>query len=376
MRILQVLLALAALALLGNVTGADADAESAAAAARKSVDFLLKQQNDDGTFGKSRAKGLPGMSGLVVKALVQSPDKLLEANSPAVAKAVKYILTKQLPSGAIADPNFGQENYNTSIAAVALASLENPAYHDVLEKAKKYILSCQLTEERSYDKDEHKIGYGGFGYGDTKRSDVSNTGFSLEALKALGVKEDSPAWKNAVIFLKRSQDNSETNDLPQMKDSNDSGGFTYLPGQSEFGTYTTRTGKKLPKPYGSMTYQAVKSLIYAGVSKDDPCMQAAFKWIKNNYSVKENPGGDGSQGYFYYVLVFAKAFTAAGVKDLELADGRKADWAKDLATHLISLQKADGSFVNPDPHWMENDGVLSTAYALDALNLCTAALKK
>jgi squalene-hopene/tetraprenyl-beta-curcumene cyclase len=124
-----------------------------------------------------------------------------------------------------------------------------------------------------------------------------------------------------------------------------------------------------------MTYAAVKSLLCAGINKDDPALSSAFHWISKNYEPKRDPEGKGSEGYFYYVIAFAKAFTAAEVKELTLADGRKVNWAKDLAAYLISQQKEDGSFVNAAGRWMENDPVLATAYALDALNLCLGALK-
>jgi squalene-hopene/tetraprenyl-beta-curcumene cyclase len=357
-----------------GASAADVDAAAVAAAAKKSTGFLISQQNDNGTFGKDKAAGMPGMVALVVKSLACSPEKLRE-NNPAVDKAVKYILSKKLDNGAIAIQQFGLENYNTACSVIALAALENPAYKDVIEKAKNYILSCQALDAEGYKKDEHFLSWGGFGYGSSKRRDLSNTGFSLEALKAAGLEEGSPAWKNAIVFINRCQENSETNDAPEMKGGDDSGGHVYIPGTSEMGTYTAKSGKKMPKPYGNMTYMAVKSLIYAGVKKDDPALAAAFKWIKNNYSVKLQPGAEGTRGYYYYVLAFAKAFTAAGVKELDLADGRKVNWAKDLAAHLISLQKNDGSFVNADGEWMEGDPVLATSYALDALNLCHAALK-
>jgi squalene-hopene/tetraprenyl-beta-curcumene cyclase len=353
---------------------ADVDAASASAAAKKAAEFLLKQQNDDGTFGKSQASPLPGMVGEVLKALAASPDKLRE-NNPQIEKSAKYLISKQQPNGSICIPQFGLENYNTSLAVLGLVGLENPAHKAALEKAKKFILNCQLDDEEGFNKDEHTRAFGAFGYGSSKRGDVSNTGFAMDALKELGFDPNSPEAKNVILFLKRSQDNEETNDAKEMKGGDSSGGFVYLPGDSEFGEYTSRSGKKLPKPYGNMTYQAVKSLIYAGMKQDDPAMTAAFKWIKNNYSAKENPGGKGMQGYYYYAIAFAKAFTAAGIKELELADGRKVNWAKDLATNLISLQKPDGSFVNEDKRWMESDAVLATSYALDALNLCIAAMK-
>lgn len=160
-----------------------------------------------------------------------------------------------------------------------------------------------------------------------------------------------------------------------MKGGANEGGFVYLPMDSEFGTITGKNGKKMPKPYGNMTYQAVKCLLLAGIDKNDPSLQAAYKWIRNNYSAKEQPGAVGSQGYFYYTNAFASAFTAMGVKEFELTDGRKVNWAKDLAEAIIALQKPDGSFVNTDKRWMEDDTTLSTAYALRALNLCYKALK-
>jgi prenyltransferase beta subunit len=370
---LRVTSCIVALALIVSSVRAE-DAEKTKAAIKKATDWLAKQQNEDGTFGKSQGKAMPGMVGLVVKAMASSPEKLRDGN-PVIDKAVKNLLANQQADGSIAIPKFGLENYNTSIAVIALCALENPAHKDAIEKAKKFILSCQMTEEKGFDPKKHTESYGGFSYGGNKRPDVSNTGFSLDALKAAGLEENSPAWKNAVMFLKRCQDNDETNDAANMKGGNNTGGFVYLPGDSEFGEIKGKNGKELPKPYGNMTYQAVKGMLLAGVKKDDPALQAAFKWIKANFSVKDNPGGEGTQGYFYYIMAFSKAMAANGEKEIELADGRKANWAKELAAHVISMQKEDGSFANADKRWMEDDPTLATAYAVDVLNLCYAALK-
>ena len=351
----------------------EADAASTTAAAKKAVEFLSGQQTDKGGFGKTQGANMPGIVGLVVKAIASSPDKPRENNNPVLAKAAKLMVSKQAEDGSIGTAGFGHENSETSVAVIGLTSLENPAYKDALDKAEKYILSCQKGADAGVDKE------GGFGYssGDNK-PDNNNGSFSIEALKAMGLKEDSPAWKNAVKFIKRSQDNAETNDGPAIgKEGDNGGGFYYAPGVGDdFGmTVSKRTGKKVPKPYGNMTYRCVMMLIYAKVDKSDSSMQAAYKWIKNNYSVTENPGGEGTKGYFYYVRAFAKAFTAMGEKELVLADGKKVNWAKDLAAQLMSVQKPDGSFVNVNADWMEADPVLSTAYALDALNDCIAAMK-
>ncbi|MCW8132217.1 MAG: hypothetical protein KIS92_17855 [Planctomycetota bacterium] len=343
-------------------------------AAKKAAAYLIKNANDDGTYGQARTKGLPGIVALAAYAIAKSPEAPTEEKLPALSKSAAYLISKQQESGAIAIPQMGLENYNTSCAILALKALNNPKYEEPLQKALKYVLECQLDEGEGYTAKEHDGAFGAFGYGNSKRGDLSNTSFSLDALKAMGVKEDSPAWKNAIVFIKRCQD-AETNDSKLMQGGDNSGGMVYLPGDSEFGEIKTRSGKEFPKPYGNMTYSGIKSLIYCGVKADDAELQLAWKWIKNNYSATEVPGGKGPQGYFYYAVAMAKAFTAAGMTEITLADGKKAAWAVDLTTHLESLQKPDGSFANSDPRWMESDPVLATAYALQALNISIASLK-
>ena len=44
------------------------------------------------------------------------------------------------------------------------------------------------------------------------------------------------------------------------------------------------------RSYGSMTYAGLKSMIYAGLSHDDPRVKAAWEWIGRNFTVDENPG--------------------------------------------------------------------------------------
>jgi squalene-hopene/tetraprenyl-beta-curcumene cyclase len=337
--------------------------------------YLLAQANPDGTFGKSQLSPMPGIVGLVLYALASGPD---QPQHPAIQKAAEYLVKCQMENGAIALAQFGNENYNTCVAAMSLKALNDPKYSAVLEKAKKFILGNQMDDEKGYHKNEHYQAFGGFGYGKSMRPDLSNTTFALEALKDLGVKEDSPTFKNALLFVRRCQDNLETNDVPVMKAGDNTGAFQYLPGDteacSEFGKVKSRKGKEVPKPYGSMTYQGIKSLIYCGLTADSPELRAAWNWIKANYSVKEMPAGRGSQGYFYYVVAFAKAFKASGMKELDLSNGQKAHWAVDLAAYLPTLQHEDGSFANPDPRWMEKDTVLATAYGLIALNLAVEEL--
>ena len=47
-------------------------------------------------------------------------------------------------------------------------------------------------------------------------------------------------------------------------------------------------------------------MIYAGVTKDDPRVKAAYEWIQKHYTLDENPGMGGN-GLYYYYHTFAKA---------------------------------------------------------------------
>jgi squalene-hopene/tetraprenyl-beta-curcumene cyclase len=126
------------------------------------------------------------------------------------------------------------------------------------------------------------------------------------------------------------------------------------------------------RAYGSMTYAGFKSYVYAGLSRDDRRVLAALDWIKQNYTLTENPGA-GTDGLYYYFVTFARALDAYGEPVLMTVPpgGTRGveprDWANDLIDRLAELQNEDGSFQSVDDRWMENNPVLITAYAVLAL---------
>jgi squalene-hopene/tetraprenyl-beta-curcumene cyclase len=123
-----------------------------------------------------------------------------------------------------------------------------------------------------------------------------------------------------------------------------------------------------------MTYAGLKSMIYAGLDSRDVRVQAAFKWIQKHYSLDENPGM-GQAGLFYYYHTFAKALDTMNLKVLEDAAGKKHDWRAELTNHLLSLQKENGGWVNPEKRWMEGDPNMATAYSLLTLAILVPPAK-
>lgn len=337
-------------------------AEDLAKARQKAINFLKTSQAEEGHWTSPEA---PGISGLVAYALLVSGTP---TSDPTVEKALKHLSSYIQPDGGIYFPKSRHSSYETSISLLAFsAANKDGKYTDTIKKADAFLRGLQWDESENTDKSDVK--YGGTGYGQNKdRPDLSNTVFFLDALEAAGAKKDDPAVQKAVIFLSRCQ-NLETqyNTTPHASKVND-GGFYYTPaagGSSPAG----KTDNGGLRSYGSMTYAGLKSMIYAGLTPEDPRVKAAIDWITKFYTVEENPGM-GQQGVFYYHQMFAKALSTMNVDLAKDADGKLHDWRKELAEHLMKTQQDNGAWVNKSERWYEGNPDLVTAYVLIALQYC------
>ena len=216
----------------------------------------------------------------------------VSAKDPVVEKGLKYIESLINPKeGHIAgkDPNVQLKNYVTCVNVMALTAADRDSYKAVIADAAKFLKELQWDEgEGKSPKDDF---YGGAGYDSHSRPDLSNTQFFLDALTAAGVPKDDPAFKKAMVFVSRCQNlKGEDNDQPWAGKIND-GSFIYsaAAGGSTKVKDDANPADGLPG-YGSMTYAGIKSLIYCGVSKDDPRVKKAYEWIQKNYTVDDNPG--------------------------------------------------------------------------------------
>jgi squalene-hopene/tetraprenyl-beta-curcumene cyclase len=233
--------------------------------------------------------------------------------------------------------------------------------------------------------DEKDPTYGGIGYGSDKtRSDLSNTQYALASLRAAGVPPSDPAFQRALTYLSRVQNRKENETFGEptsWKDpksgktlvrSND-GGANYLPGDSKAGFDERPDGTGVLRSYGSMTYALLRCYHLAGLDGRDGRVQAAVGWVSRNWVLDRNPGmseEQRGQGLYYYYATMAKALPLGNVEKLVGPEGRAIDWKAELAGHLLREQRPDGSWLNPEPRWMESMPVLTTAYALQALAPC------
>lgn len=366
--------------------GAPATDQDTRDRARQMIDnavAYLRTQQDPKTGGwreNPTGPSYPAITGLVITGMMLDPR--YDERDPTVAAGVRNILTYAKPEGGIHDGVL--PTYNTAICLSALASVRLPEAARAVHQGQSYLKSLQYYEANTGGDEapnftepvpESHPYYGGVGYGNHGRPDLSNLGFFLQALHDTGVSTEDPSVKRAMVFLQRVQMLDATNDMPYADGANE-GGFVYATvenlesvdgraGQSQAGSYedTLPDGTKVTRlrAYGSMTYVGFKSLVFADLTAGDPRVDAAWRWITGHYTMSENPGM-GDDGRYYYYCAMARALDAFGRDDV---GGH--NWRRDLIDALGELQEPDGSFRVLGKRWMESDPVLVTAYALIAL---------
>ncbi|MEP6673278.1 MAG: prenyltransferase/squalene oxidase repeat-containing protein [Chthoniobacter sp.] len=346
----------------------------------KGLAWLKQQQKEDGSIANPEngdpSAEHPALTALPLIAFYREPaGKAATQYSDVLQKGYTFLRSKVQPDGGIYTT--GLANYNTSVCLMALLNTGDPKDELTLARARDFIAGMQATNMTKPEVN------GGIGYGTTgvspKRAhpDLDNTVIALEALRAY--KNTHPTteiaagkeldWQAAIEFISRCQNLPSHNKQPWASDdAANKGGFIYYPGSSNAGEQDLPNGKKALRSYGTMSYAGLLSYIYADLQPDDPRITSALDWLQKNYTLEENPGL-GRAGLYYYYHLAAKGLATAKVREMPAANGKKADWAHDMALKLIELQAGNGSWVNDTARWMEKDPVLVTAYSVITLEI-------
>ena len=359
----QSLASLPAMGYLGALPGSawarpEPDSPSATAMIDRAVKFLRPRQDAKGGWSTQRE---PGITALVVTAVLRSGE--VTPADPMVTRALTYLEGFIGAKGGLSEALHA--NYSTSIALVAFQQANVKGRYDrVIKAGQDFLRTMQWDESEGKTRDD--AFYGGAGYGGSNsRPDLSNTAFFIEALRDTGLPADDPNLQKALVFVSRCQNlKSEFNDQAWAGKVND-GGFVYTAAQGG----SSMAGKEADgglRSYASMTYAGLKSMIYAGLAREDPRVKAAFTYISHHYSVDENPGL-AQQGLYYYYHTFAKTMSVLDTPTITDASGVSHEWRSELISALAKRQQPNGSWVNPADRFMEGDPNLVTAYALLAL---------
>jgi squalene-hopene/tetraprenyl-beta-curcumene cyclase len=347
-----------------RAAGFGIDDKERTAVVNRAVAYLRSRQNADGSFAPRLAG--PGVSAVVAAGLIRNG---VTTDEPLLAKTLAYLESKVQPDGGVYERALA--NYTTSVALVAFAGANTGGKYDaVIRNATKFLRTLQAGDDGKVESGD--VRFGGLGYDGKSRPDLSNTQYFLEALQAAGVGKDDPAVQRALVFVNRCQNlPGEHNDQPFAAKTTDEdrGGLVYNPIDADKNDRDGTPQGGL-RSAGAMTYGGLKSFLYAGVTKDDPRVQGAIKWIRAHYTLDENPGM-GKAGLFYYYHTFAKAMTALGEDKFTDAKGVAHDWRRELFEALKKRQRPDGSWISDgDRTFGESNPELATAFALLALSYC------
>ena len=357
-------------ALAETVPAADAKASLAKAAA-----WLAAQQKDDGSFSDPKH---PGLSAIALWALLGADDP---AYAAATRKASDWLLSRAQPDGGIYQPvpgraGGGLSTYNTALALSALSftrRTDEPFVAAVL-KARSFLASSQLEGDDQFA--------GGFGYDKAaphRYADLNNTAFAIDAMRRTQSYEDMrPAgerkadidWEAALAYAESLHNGADAGD--------NAGGFAYSHADAKAGTEKGEGGKVVLRSYGSITYSGLESLVYCRLDRDDPRVRSTLDWASKHWTVDENPGV-GDQGLYFFYDILSRALTAAGIDSIprsgDAAGGAPIDWRAELVAKIASLQRDDGSFVNANGRFWENDPVLATSYSAVSLAFAIGNLR-
>lgn len=347
------LLQFAALCVLGSATVAQTvELEPLDRALRRGSVALLDQQQDDGSFAPAGKRDLCRVA-LTAMALWGLAETRATPQSEPLDRAARYLIAQARDNGGIYDPARGLAVYTSGISARALRALgprtDWPELASALNEAELFTYRRAQPESVV----------------DSEQPGVERAGRSREIAQRLlpTAPADSPRAR-ALAFLARCD--ADTLRLPSRV-------RIAIPQQQTAGAT-------------EFSYDDLLPFVYFELAPDQQVTQRAFAALRRYYTPERNPDltkrygeegfGAGTQGLYYYYFVTAKALTTMGVAVLQTDDGQSHDWAAELSSRLLRLQRPDGSWANPDAQWWEAEPVLATSYALLTLHLCRARLEK
>ena len=116
-----------------------------------------------------------------------------------------------------------------------------------------------------------------------------------------------------------------------------------------------------------MTYAGLKSMIYAGLTQDDPRVKAAIELHQARTTRWTRTPARASAGFITTTRPSPRRWPLLGKPTLVDAQGKEHDWRAELVAALAKRQDANGGWVNRDDRFMEGDPNIVTSYALLAL---------
>ncbi len=321
--------------------------------------WLWNAQTPDGRFA-SATYGLlasgQSLTPFVLDSLLVAPQPLLVPASPAVVRAFEAMRQMRDGQGALglSGPSLDYPCYATGLMLSCLGAARPEGWRASADPSIAWLRGQQF---RARDGWQGHPAQGGWGMGDrgvrrpphAGHVDLSMTRRVLDGLCAVDVPADDPAIVEARDFVARCQ----TAD----------GSFVYSPVELALNK-GLRGPDGSPKGYGSATTDGLLCLQALDRGRSEAAERAA-DWLRANHRVDRNPGLDGGP-----MELFAEAmrgYYRAGAAHCFARVGGPPGWQRALAEAIESEQRADGSFVGTNGLQKEDDPIVGTAFAAQAL---------
>lgn len=363
----------------------------------RAAGYLAARQSPDGawrseTYGAFRDG--PSLTPAVLAALASLPEGAGPARL-ARERAASYLGSMAGEDGRIREPSrgFALPVYAAASAHRALSALSRtPEQRRAAGAWLSFLARHRLGRHLGWGPGDPA--FGGWGYAPVEprrpgpeggafffESNLSATVFGAEALRAAGVPPDDPAFAEILVFCARCQN------LPgeggAVDPRFDDGGFFFTnldTVRNKAGAAgTDAAGRERFHSYGSATADGLRVLVACGLPADHPRVRAARAWLEANFRPDANPGTFArhrallrDSTYYYYAWTVSRALAAPGPREVRTRDG-SVRWTDALAGALLARQRPDGSWRNPLTDGREDDPLIATALAAEALAVCRRA---
>ena len=348
---------------------------------QKSIQFLLKQQQDDGLWHSEyygNLKSGSGISTLVLYAISQTDSKHWESNKKQLQKCVDVLSKNIRKSGFVSNqdgPDYS--NYGSAYLLLSIRKLDLDFDAGLRNQLVKYLVKAQLDEPEGFKPESDN--YGGWdltGWMTGKRPTTgTNISVSCAVLTALHTE------RQHLLSKKPNLNAHETELLESIEKcferartwiercQSKEGGFFFHPEQKHHGNKAGwfDEGASKAKPYGSASADGLICLQRLMPAKDsdefmewNSKIEKAKKWLSPYKESKKVPGFENEDADSSWALGLRFYFW------MRLAQS-EFGLKKSLVKHLGSLQKSDGRWENPNARMREDDPLIATSFALIAL---------
>jgi hypothetical protein len=346
------------------------------------VRFLVREQSEDGAWRSRQypvlADGL-SLTPLVLRSLRSSPES--EPAREAWRRGADYLLFTLGANLPLTDAHAGSLNYGLYSAAGALVALPDTSKFLVTrQQCRQYLLSHQLREPLGWRPGDPE--YGGWGYArrlpdrppagqplaPLDSPNLSATVFALEALRSSELPANQDVIATALRFVMLCQNYGPTADGANA--AYEDGGFFFVlddPTRNKAGVAgIDNQGRTRFRSYASATADGLRALRLCGLAADHPRVAAARTWLKRRLE-KLGPSHSSlaesdtwrQSSFFYSCWSISLCLDELSTADADV-----------LAQMLLDRQQPDGSWANPAVDLREDDKLVATAFAIEALRRC------